>query len=139
MNEGDDAFDLISLILVLALFTPILFSYTVPLLRGEVGGFGVQIEKTARVTEGELEPEPPRIIRSDDLLLMLVVADKQGAAPKTLDINGVVVQLDDSFFAQKAAAIESVRTLLTPGRELTFRLYGNESRMEYWEIREVPD
>src|SRR5690606_38490160 len=125
MNEGDDAFDLISLILVLALFTPVLVSYAVPLLRGEVGGFGVQIEKTARVTEGEVEPEPPRAVRSDDLLLMLVVADKQGAAPQTLDINGVFIQLDDQFFAQKAFGIESVRQLLTPGRELTFRLFGN--------------
>jgi hypothetical protein len=55
-----------------------------------------------------------------------------------LDINGVVIEMDEQFFAQKDFVVERIRNLLTPGRELTFRIFGNESGLEYWEIRERP-
>lgn len=135
MDEAEDAFDLISLILALALFTPILVSCAVPYMRGEVGGFGVQIEKTARMTEGEIEPEQPRTVRANDLLLMLATADRNTPAPKRLDINGLQVELDDAFFANKAVYIEQVRLMLPQNDEIELKLFGNASQLEYWQVR----
>jgi len=135
MNEADDAFDLISLILALALFVPIMVICAVPYLRGDVGGFGVQIEKTARVTEGEIEPEPPRAISAGDFLLMLVVADRNSPIPKRLDINGISIELDESFFVNKAYYVELARQALPADNEVELQLYGNPSRLEYWQVR----
>lgn len=135
MHEPDDAFDLISLILALALFAPIIVSCAVPYLRGEVGGFGVQIEKTARVTEGEIEPERARTVRAGDFLLMLIAADRNSPMPKRLDINGLHVELNELFFANKAEVVNQARIMLPRDDEIEMVLYGNESQLSYWQVR----
>lgn len=137
MDEADEAFDLISLILVLALFTPILIACAVPLMRGEVGGFGVQIEKTARTTDDVIVPRTLRVTSADDFLLMLVVADRNTPAPKRLDINGLPFELDESFYVNKAYRVEQARQSLPRDEEIDIRLFGNADRLEHWQVRYV--
>lgn len=137
MDEADDAFDLISLILVLALFTPILIACAVPLIRGEVGGFGVQIEKTARTTEDVIVPRTPPATSADDFLLMLVVADRNSPAPKRLDINGLPFELDESFYVNKAYRVEQAREALPRDEEIDLRLFGNADGLAHWQVRYV--
>lgn len=135
MHEADDAFDLISLILALALFVPIIISCAVPYLRGEVGGFDVQIEKTARVTEGEIEPERSRTFRAGDFLLMLIAADRNSPMPRRLDINGLQIELNELFFVNKAEVVEQARLMLPRDDEIELVLYGNESQLSFWQVR----
>ena len=135
MDEADDAFDLISIILALALFTPILISCTVPFLRGEVGGFGVQIEKTARITEDVIVPRTPLPTSDDDFLLMLAVADRNSPIPRTLEINGMTFEMDEAFFINKVYAVEQVREALPRDEEVEIRLFGNPTQLEYWQVK----
>jgi hypothetical protein len=137
MEETDSAFDVIGLILVLALFTPILISCTLPFLRGEVGGFQVQIEKTARTTEDVIVPRNPRPTSANDFLLMLVVADRNSPMPRMLDINGLQLEMDEAFYTNKAYQVEQVRQLLPSGGEVDIRLYGNSTELAYWQVRTI--
>ena len=45
MNESDDAFDAIILIMVLAIFTPIMIYCAIPFFKGDVGGFECRLRR----------------------------------------------------------------------------------------------
>lgn len=100
MQESDDAFDVLILIMVVAVFTPIMIYCSIPLFKGEVGGFNVQIEKTALETEREIVPVVNKIT-TNDVLLMLVVADRFTPQPKHINMNVqgklLDIPLDESF------------------------------------------
>ena len=104
MDEGADfGFELVTLILALAMSLPFFMSVVAFLLSPDFGGFDSQImEKTAIVTYGELIPQQ-RVIDRDDMMLMLAVADKYAMAPLDYTICGYDVAIDDTYFNNRAA------------------------------------
>ena len=83
---SDDIFDILLLIFVLALFSPIMLTNSLPLFRGEVGGFDTLIEKTAKKSDEEITPVENALTR-DDLLLMVTIADPSTKQPEILQLS----------------------------------------------------
>lgn len=147
MHETDDAFDLIALVMVLAIFVPIMVMISIPYFKGEVGGFNVKIEKTALETQAEIIPIQ-REIFSEDILLSLVVADRHtpppqrvrintGGAPWTIELNEAFHVNKGAFLNQYAQSMHSntlVRTLLYVGPTNPSDSLGI-SGMRFWDIQ----
>lgn len=151
MNEADDAFDVITLIMVLAIFTPIMIYCAMPFFKGDVGGFGVQIEKAALATKSEIIPIE-RPITTDDIMLMLVVADSNTPSPKKIRLSPTGIAgphteflLDDIFFANKALKLQEAKAALpaVPAPFVHLTLYSGISNasdltdltgMRFWDM-----
>ncbi|MCD1257377.1 hypothetical protein B5M42_000820 [Paenibacillus athensensis] len=137
MNETDDAFDLITLVMVLAVFTPIMVYCAIPFFKGDVGGFDVQIEKTALNTESEIVPVAPERTVAD-LLMMMVVADAYTPQPRQLrlDFSGkqMSVALDENFLSDKGSALQTAKSLLPANLNACSRLqlFVGPSGMRFW-------
>ena len=78
--EIDDLFDIVTLIVILALFVPVTFKYSEPLFKGNVGGFNVQIEKTAKKVNYEIKIKE-KMMTLTDIMYCLLVNDEE--------INGI--------------------------------------------------
>ena len=91
----DDALDILILVIVLAILAPIMIADSVPLFKGDVGGFNTLIEKTSQETASEIVPQE-QPLTADDVILMSVVADAKEPKPARistqvdLNMNGVV-------------------------------------------------
>lgn len=137
MQESDDAFDMILLIMTLAVFTPIMIYCSIPFFKGEVGGFNVQIEKTALETEGEIVPDE-RFMTSNDVLLMLVVADKFTPVPNHLQLNvtgrSAAVPIDEAFLQNKEGWLQTAKGAMPVKEEVRLELYAGPSGMRYWNV-----
>jgi len=98
----DDVFDILLLLFVLAILTPIMITNSIPLFKGSIGGFDTLIEKTAQKTEQEIVPVENTITK-EDLLLMTVIADKSSLEPAviqfSIDSNGDNI-VNDSYNLQ---------------------------------------
>lgn len=138
MNELDDAFDVMTLIMALAIFTPIMVVCILPFMHGDVGGFNVQIEKTARETETEITSPPAETWSTDDILMMLAVADKYTPKPKKLRLNtgGTLqeISIDDNFLANKVEALQNAKLAMPSTVFVQMTLYSNSSGMRFWEV-----
>lgn len=138
MNESDDAFDVLTLILALAIFLPIMILQTIPLFQGHVGGFGVQIEKTAQVTHAEIIPDE-RKVSTDDILLMLVVADSYTPEPKKIRLSTsgtpLEISLDNSFFNNKVLMLQEAKAAMpTTMEDVKLELFSGPSGMRFWDV-----
>ncbi|MEQ7052187.1 hypothetical protein ABN764_16150 [Paenibacillaceae sp. P-4] len=143
MNEADDALDLMTLIMALAIFTPIMIYCAVPLFQGHVGGFGVQIEKTALETESEIIPTA-RVMTTNDVLMMLVVADRYTPEPKKLRLNMMGTPrefaIDDVFLTNKELMLQEARSLLPLSTPVQLSLFAGPrsdpsgTGMRFWEV-----
>jgi len=137
LEQADDAFDFVTLIAALVIFTPILLFIMVPFLKGDVGGFDVQIEKTARVTEAEIIPEQ-RQLSANDVLLMLAVADKYTPSPNNIKIvvNGSIeIAIDDNFFNNRAEAVKGAKTVMPDNVPVKLELYAGPNGMRFWSVQ----
>ncbi|QGQ98788.1 hypothetical protein EHS13_29890 [Paenibacillus psychroresistens] len=150
MNEADDAFDIISLIMVLAIFVPIMVYCAIPYFQGDVGGFGVQIEKAALGKESEIVPTP-RPITTNDVMLMLVVADKNARAPQKIRISlsgpsGIhtEIPLDAEFFSNRALKLQDAKLVMPTTVPIYLQLYSGPSissdmsdlsGMRFWDVK----
>ncbi|RED52806.1 hypothetical protein [Cohnella lupini] len=137
MNEADDSFDAIILIMVLAIFTPVMIYCAIPFFKGDVGGFGVQIEKAAPSTESEIVPTR-RVIKANDILLMLVVADKYAPQPKKITLNPSgspsEFSLDSAFLNNKALYLQDAKAALPANVNVRLSLYSGPSGMRFWGV-----
>jgi|GEM_PF-1072111 len=137
MNETDDAFDLITLVMVLAIFTPIMVYCAIPFFKGDVGGFDVQIDKTALSTESEIVPQDPKRTVAD-LLMMLVVADANTPQPKQLRLDFSGVQqpfaLDEHFFSDRSEELQAAKSMLPANLAACtrLRLFVGPAGMRFW-------
>ncbi|MFD0671953.1 hypothetical protein [Cohnella sp. GCM10027633] len=145
MEEAESSFDLITVILVLALFLPIGIPFIVPYLKGDVGGFDVQLEKTARVTASELRSEDENATQrydSGDALLMLVIADENVPQPRKvrIDANGtpVEIELDEDFFANREYWLNQAWTAMPLNADVDMRLHAGPDGMRYWNFGFAP-
>ncbi|QMV40502.1 hypothetical protein [Cohnella cholangitidis] len=137
MEQADDAFDFVTLIAALIIFTPILVFIMVPFLKGDVGGFDVQIEKTARVTEAEIIPEN-RQLTTNDVLLMLAVADKYTPSPNNirLSVNGSFeIPLDDNFFIDRAATVRAAKAAMPDNVPVKLELFSGAAGLRFWDVQ----
>lgn len=138
MNEADDAFDAITLIMTLAIFVPIMVMLAIPLFKGEVGGFDVLIEKAAPPTESEIVLEPPKMT-TRDALLMLVVADKHTPEPRRMRLSmaegAVEFALNDAFFVDRLALLQQAQAAMPHQVDVRLQLYAGPSGMRFWDVR----
>ncbi|GKX28637.1 hypothetical protein SH1V18_11170 [Vallitalea longa] len=123
----DDMIDIVTTIVILAIFIPITFKLAQPFYKGELGGFGIQIEKTALQTQGELLPNKITFT-PDDVLLMLAVQDEYFPKPKVIEINdsdrtvGTVINIDDAFFINKGTALKSAFLALPSNKKTNMKI-----------------
>lgn len=138
MHEADDSFDIITLIMVLAVFTPIMIWCTIPFLKGDVGGFGVQIEKTALTTQREIIPEQ-RVRTTDDVILMLVVADEYTPRPKSILLNTgaspLLIPINDDFLADRIYMLQMAKTVMPDRIPIQLDLFVDPVGMRYWGVQ----
>jgi hypothetical protein len=137
VNEADDALDIITLMGVLILFVPIMVYCTIPFMMGNVGGFGVQIEKSAPETNSEIPASPPEVFTTDEILLMLAVADKNAPKPKNVRLNvGAVLEIpiNDDFLANKIEVIQSAKLTMPVTEPVQMTLHSGTSGMRFWEV-----
>lgn len=138
MQEADDAFDMILLIMVVAVFTPIMVYCSIPFFKGEVGGFHVQIEKTALETEREVIPVE-QALTTDDVLLMLVIADKFTPEPQNVRLNvagaSLEMPIDEPFLLDKAAKLQIAKGVMPDERDVIMELYSGPAGMRFWNVR----
>ena len=138
MTEADDAFDIIILIMVLAIFTPIMIYQSIPFLKGDVGGFDVVIEKSAYQTESEIIPEK-RQMTTEDVMLMVAVADPFMPEPRAMRISmtspGMLIPFNDSFFANRMQYLITARTSLPPNQPINAELFSGPSGTRFWNIQ----
>ncbi|WP_239617488.1 hypothetical protein [Cohnella mopanensis] len=137
MEQSDDAFDLITLICALVIFTPIMVFVMVPFLNGHVGGFDVQIDKTARVTNAEIIPVH-RQLKANDVVLMLAVADRYGPDPNKirLSVNGSIeIKIDEDFFVNKAEKVIEAKTAMPVNENVKLQLFSDQLGMRFWDVQ----
>lgn len=145
MEEAESSFDMMLLIGVLAMFLAIGLPFIIPFMKGDVGGFDVQIEKTAPVTRSELtanaDPEA-RPYDSGDALLMLVIADENAPQPRKFrfDRNGTQLEiaLNDAFFSNRKQMLESLWTGVPSNAKVDVRLYADPDGMMFWNLGFAP-
>ncbi len=152
MNDMDDEFDVLLLIAVLMLFTPMMLYYTIPYFKGEVGGFDVQIDKTAMESNSEIVPTP-RTVTTDDMLYMLLVADKYTPPPgKFRMVDGTELleyEMNEEFFRNREAYLEEVRLTIPEYLPVDIHLqagaadpedpddWSGWSGMQHWQVEVV--
>ncbi|MBO9597424.1 MAG: hypothetical protein J7559_06350 [Cohnella sp.] len=145
MEEAESSFDMLLLIGVLALFLAIGLPFIIPFMKGDVGGFDVQIEKTAPVTRGilpaSIDPEAGQR-DSGDALLMLVIADENAPQPRKfrMDRNGTPLEiaLDDAFFSNRKQLLETLWTGVPSNAKVDVRLFAGPEGMRYWNFGFAP-
>lgn len=131
----DDMIDLATTIVILAIFIPIIFKLSQPFYKGELGGFGIQIEKTALKTQGELLPNKIKFT-PDDVVLMLAVQDDYFPEPKIIEIDDTVINIDDEFYINRAIALQKAYLALPRDDvNMDIQLYvGKNHNLRKWVI-----
>lgn len=137
--EEDSALDLLVTILAVAIFLPIMMVQFAYFMSDNVGGFNVVIEKSAMVTETEIVPTK-REVTTEDLILMLVVADRYSPSPKTLDINlgngREVININNEFLGNKTFYLQRVASIIgAMGDPIDIDLFVGPSGPRFWGIR----
>ncbi|GFN30938.1 hypothetical protein [Paenibacillus xylaniclasticus] len=137
MNESDDALDLIILVATLAVFSVVMITCSIPLFKGEVGGFDVLIEKSAPPTVSEIEPDPPSFT-TRDALLMVLIADRNTPQPRQLRINmggtPTTVTIDENLFGARADALNLVNSAIPARQDVKLELFAGPDGMRFWDI-----
>lgn len=134
-EQADDALDIVVLIIIVALFIPMVVKASIPLFSGNIGGFNTQIEKTAYQTESEIIPVK-REINTDDVLLSLVVADRYTPLPKKLKINvgdgEQEIAIDNFYLENKIEGLNRAKSVMPTLKDVNLDLYVGPSGMRYW-------
>ncbi|WP_113672719.1 hypothetical protein [Vallitalea guaymasensis] len=129
----DDMIDIVTTVIILAILIPITVSLARPFYRNELGGFGVQIEKTALKTQGELLPNN-KDFNSNDTMLLLAVADEYFPEPKIIEINGTVINIDSVFFTNRIPALQAAYAAMPTVRDMNIQLYVGKEIQRKWVI-----
>ena len=150
---ADDIFDILLLMLVLAIFTPIMLTNAIPLFKGDIGGFDTLVEKTAQKTDEEIIPVE-KSIKKEDLLLMTAIADTTTRQPAFLQLSidknndgivtdSIVVANDElsdeitinEIINQKAKVLSIINTYIVfDDDELEFRTLVGANGIEKWVV-----
>ncbi|GMQ63553.1 hypothetical protein [Vallitalea maricola] len=131
--QTDDMIDIVTTVIILAILIPITVSLARPFYRNELGGFGVQIEKTALKTQGELLPNK-KDFNSNDTMLLLAVADEYFPEPKIIEINGTVINIDSVFFTNRIPALQAAYAAMPTVRDMNIQLYVGKEIQRKWVI-----
>jgi hypothetical protein len=127
----DDIIDVIVMVIILALFSSVTIANTIPLYRGQLGGFDVQIEKTALPTSGEIVPIKKSFTKHD-AILMLVIADDYFPEPRVVEINGTTINIDSAFIANRTLALMQADAAMTSSNNMDYKLYSGSSGKRKW-------
>lgn len=129
--DTDDIIDVIVTVVILAIFTPIMISQTIPLMRGEMGGFDVQIEKSALPTAGEIAPIKNNFT-SHDTILMLVVADEYFPEPRVVEVNGTTINIDSAFLGNRISSLQLAAAAMPTVHNMDYELYVGPGGKRKW-------
>lgn len=130
----DDIIDVIVMVIILALFSSVTIANTIPLYRGQLGGFDVQIEKTALPTTGEIVPMK-KDFTAHDTILMLVIADDYFPEPRVVEINGTTININSSFIDNRVSALIQAAAAMPTANNMTYELYVGPSGKRKWVFR----
>jgi hypothetical protein len=141
----DDIIDVIVMIIILALFSSVTIANTIPLYRGQLGGFDVQIEKTALPTSGEIVPIKNGFTKHD-AILMLVIADEYFPEPRVIEIIGkedlnplepndpttITIDIDSLFFHNRTEDLIAADKAMRESNNMNYELYVGQSGLRKW-------
>jgi hypothetical protein len=150
---SDDIFDILLLFFVIAILTPIMLKNTLPLFKGDIGGFETLEESTTQKINEEKKPVDDSISK-DDLLLMVVVADKTATKPSILQLavdkndDGIVNDssnenddelsediLLDRIINNKADVLRIIDSYVPYGTKLKLYTLVGSNGIEKWVVR----
>lgn len=133
--QTDDMIDIVTTVIILAILIPITVSFARPFYEKELGGFGVQIEKTALKTQGELLPNK-KDFNPNDVMLLLAIADEYFPEPKIIEINGTVINIDSVFFTNRIPALQTTYAALPTQKDknMKLELYVSKDIQRKWVI-----
>ena len=134
--SSDDIFDILLLLLVLAILTPIMIGNSIPMLRGDVGGFNTLIEKTAQETAGEIKPAERSFTR-EDVLLMALIADRKAPPPAVFQsvVDGVSPEITiDDLLTRRAEVLQTLNSHTTFTGQLKIETYVGSSGPRKWVV-----
>ena len=135
----DDILDIIILIVTLALMSPVMISQSIPLFRGDLGGFNDQIEKTALHTDSTLHPLA-RTFTTEDTMLMLAVQDEYCPQPKSVEIDvdtptGPDISIDQNYVAYKESGLSTAYGAMQTGlSNVNMNLYVGPNGLRKWVV-----
>lgn len=136
----DDMIDIVTTIVILAIFIPITFKLAQPFYKGKLGGFGIQIEKTALKTKGELLPNEITFT-PDDVILMLAIQDEYFPEPKVIEIKthsrSTIINIDDAFFINRSSILHSTYSFLPSNKKTNMNInfqVGKNHNLGKWVI-----
>ncbi len=133
---ADDIFDILLLILVIAILTPIMIGNAIPMFKGDVGGFNTLIEKTAQQTGGEIKPVERPFTR-EDVLLMALIADRKTPQPAVFQsvVDGVSPEITvDSLLQQRANMLQTLNSYTTYTGQLKLETYIGNTGIRKWVV-----
>lgn len=123
--ELDDILDQMVTIMTIALFLLIMMPQMIKITKSDYGGFGTQIEKTALKTDKSLSPYT-RTFKRENIMMMLAVTDEYEPEPKRVNIDGLIVDMNESFLQNRIPVLRSVNEKLPKDYNLP-----EESRAKY--------
>lgn len=127
----DDIIDVIVTIVIIALFSAIAIANTMPLYKGDLGGFNVQVDKTALPTKGEIIPMK-KDFTTHDTILMLAIADDYFPEPRVVEINGITINIDSAFLQNRTLALMQAAAAMPSNGNMTYELYVGPSGKRKW-------
>ena len=133
---SDDILDILLLIFVIAVLTPIMIVNAIPMFRGDIGGFNTLIEKTAHETSGEIKPVE-RSFKREDVLLMAVIADRKAPKPAKFQ-SAVGVQSPDisidNLVKQRISMFNILKSCIVYTGQLEIQTYVGSADIVKWVV-----
>lgn len=133
---SDDILDILLLLFVIAILTPIMITNAIPLFKGDVGGFHTLIEKTAQESAGEIKPIE-RPFKREDVLLMAIIADRKMPQPARIQsiVDGTSQEITiDDLLNQRVAMLNELNSHTAYDGPLQLQTYIKNGKLYEWVV-----
>lgn len=135
--ELDDILDQAVMIMALALFLLIMMPHTIKMYHTDYGGFGTRIEKTALKTDKSLTPLTMEFCR-EDIILMISVTDEYEPAPRRINIDGYIIDVNDTFLQNKIPTLIAVNNkLANDGTKYSLSVVPGDTQAKEWKFTKI--
>lgn len=135
--ELDDILDQVVIIMAIALFVIILIPHTIKMYHSDYGGFGTLIEKTALTTDKSLTPLT-REFKREDIILMVSVTDEYEPAPSRVNIEGYIIDINDTFLQNKIPTLIAVNNkLANDGSKYSLSVVPGDTQAKEWKFTKI--
>lgn len=135
--ELDDILDQAVMIMALALFLLVMMPHTIKMYHTDYGGFGTRIEKTALKTDKSLTPLTMEFCR-EDIILMISVTDEYEPAPCRINIDGYIIDVNDTFLQNKIPTLIAVNNkLANDGTKYSLSVVPGDTQAKEWKFTKI--